>query len=62
MVTMENDIIIYATGYLTARLMILLAFGYALLRGLRPTRARARSTDGRMSAIRRSNLVRDDQC
>ncbi len=33
---MDNDILIYTTSYVTARLAILIAFGYGLFRILRP--------------------------
>jgi hypothetical protein len=39
---MDNEILTYTASYITARMAILLVFGYAIYRVLRPARARAR--------------------
>lgn len=60
---MESDIIIYTSGYLAARLTILLAFGYAFYHVLRPGRVTIRSVaGGPQRDARRADTVVDDRC
>jgi hypothetical protein len=60
---MENDIFIYTSGYLAARLAILIGFGYALYHVMRPRRVTVRSAAGSYQRdARRADAVFDDQC
>lgn len=59
---MENEILVYTAGYMSVRLAVVLAFGYALFRVLRPAQIRADSTGDRFSAVRRAQLVPEDRC
>ncbi|UCH39120.1 MAG: hypothetical protein JSU67_13255 [Gammaproteobacteria bacterium] len=55
---MENDIALMATGYLLARIGVLLAFGYLIYRVLRPTSRRVRVQAQSQYARERSNATR----
>ena len=60
---MENDIVIYTTGYLATRLVILIGFGYALYYVMRPRRVTVGSAAGGYPrAARRADAVFDDRC
>lgn len=56
---MDNDILIYTTSYVIARLSTLIAFGYALFRVLRPvTLADARRRYTERIARKLTDIVR----
>lgn len=59
---MDNEILFYAASYVTARMAIVLGFGYALFRVFRPDRVRVRASHGRLTNAHRADLVADDRC
>ena len=58
---MENDIALMASGYLLARIGMLLAFGYLIYRVLRRTPSRVRIQARSQYARERANATRLDR-
>jgi hypothetical protein len=59
---MENDILLYTTSFIAVRALIVLGFGYAVFRALRPECAKTARSHGRSSSIQGTNFVPDDRC
>ena len=59
---MDNDIVIYTVGYMTARFSVVLLFGYTIYLVLRGQRVAARSATARPHLLASANSVADDRC
>lgn len=58
---MENDIALMASGYLLARIGVLVAFGYLIYRVLRPAPSKVRVQSRNVYARERYNAPRLDR-
>jgi hypothetical protein len=59
---MDNEIVIYTVGFMTARLSVVLLFGYAVYLVLRGGRAAARSATALPRSLVLADTVADDRC
>jgi len=59
---MDNDIVVYTVGFMTARLSVVLLFGYAIYLTLRGRRVAARSATAPPRSLVLADTVADDRC